>query len=276
MLIALITDSHLSPRAPELVANWQATAAAVAASGAELTLHLGDITLDGQRWPEELDFARRCIESWPTPMRCVPGNHDVGHGCGEAALDAAQLQRYRAQIGPDRWSILADGWLLLGLNAQLLGSGSAEEAEQWQWLEAHAAQAGDRAVALLLHRPLAWPVPQEAARSGRYVPAAARQRLLAGPLQGRLALVVSGHTHQHLNWQQSGVRHCWLPSTAFVLPDSMQPRVGEKLVGFGLLRLDGAAAALDLHVPDALQRHDFTHLPAARLFAGIHTSKESE
>lgn len=276
MRIALITDSHLSPRAPELVANWRAAAAAVAASGAELTLHLGDITLDAERWPEELDFARQCIASWPTPMRCIPGNHDIGHGSGEAPMDLAALQRYRTLLGPDRWSIVAGGWLLLGLNAQLLGDGSAEEAEQWQWLEEHAAQADEKPVALLLHRPLAWPTPGEAARLGRYVPAAARRRLLVGPLRDRLALVLSGHTHQWLDWQADGIRHCWLPSTAFVLPDALQSRVGDKLVGFGLLRLENGRAAIDLHAPDGMQRHDFTHLPAARLFAGLHTTKESQ
>ena len=87
MRIALIADSHLSPRAPECVSNWEAARAAVAALGADLTVHLGDISLDGQSVPEDLAFAAARMGEWPTPIRCVPGNHDLGDGSGEAPLD---------------------------------------------------------------------------------------------------------------------------------------------------------------------------------------------
>jgi predicted phosphodiesterase len=73
MQIALIADSHLSARAPECVANWNAAARAVAAADPDLTIHLGDITLDACEQPEELSFARGLVQAWPTPMMCVPG-----------------------------------------------------------------------------------------------------------------------------------------------------------------------------------------------------------
>jgi len=83
MCIAVIADSHLSARTPECVSNWEAAAAVVARLGAELTIHLGDISLDGQNHPDELLFAAEAVRRWPTPMLCVPGNHDMGDGSGE-------------------------------------------------------------------------------------------------------------------------------------------------------------------------------------------------
>src|ERR1700760_4599819 len=103
MRIALISDSHLSQRSPECVANWHAARRAVERLEPDLTVHLGDITLDGQSHPEELEFAASLMQCWPTEMRCLPGNHDMGDASGEAALDDALLASYKRFFGPDHW-----------------------------------------------------------------------------------------------------------------------------------------------------------------------------
>jgi len=269
MRIALIADSHLSARAPECVSNWEAAAAVVARLGAELTIHLGDISLDGQNHPDELAFAAEAVRRWPTPMLCVPGNHDMGDGSGEAPLDAERLARCREAFGADRWAVRADRWELIGLNAQLLGTGTADEAEQWQWLDAHLEQSIEpQHRMLLLHRPIARtiartsarPTEGERARRGRYVVDAACERLLKGRLRDKLRIVLSGHTHQHLDRREANVRHVWMPSTAFVLPDTMQARVGEKVVGVGVLDVAGSSARIDVLVPDGMARHLLTDL----------------
>jgi hypothetical protein len=77
--------------------------------------------------------------------------------------------------------------------------------------------------------------PNEPKDRGRYVTQAARERWLDGPLEPTLRLVIPGHARQHLDVVASGVRHVWMPSSGFVLPDEMQARVGEKLVGIGLV-----------------------------------------
>jgi hypothetical protein len=167
--------------------------------------------------------------------------------------------------------VRAGRWELIGLNAQLLATDTPEEAAQWRWLEELAGDDGgdDEAAhrVLLLHRPLVRPNAAELGRTrGRYVADGASRRLMEGPLRKTLRLVVSGHTHQVLDRRdaESGVRHVWLPSTAFVLPDAMQPRVGEKIVGLGLLELgddDGGAARVDVWCPEGMTRHDLTALP---------------
>jgi 3',5'-cyclic AMP phosphodiesterase CpdA len=273
MRIALISDSHLSARSPECVANWHAARRAVARLSPDVTVHLGDITLDGQSRPEELGFAAELVQRWPTEMRCLPGNHDMGDGSGEVALDEGLLSSYRHQFGPDHWHVEVDGWQLLGINAQLLGSATPPELAQWRWIEAvAAANAPGTRTALFLHRPLARVHPGDPKTSGRYVAPAARERLLEGVLNKTLRLVVSGHTHQYLDTIASGVRHVWMPSSGFVLPDEMQARVGEKLVGIGVLELNGDTMAFDLWCPDGMIRHELPNraaLPAAFADRGL-------
>jgi hypothetical protein len=259
--IALIADTHLSARSPECVANWHAAGRAVQRLGADLTIHLGDITLDGQLHGGELQYAARLVQQWPTEMRCVPGNHDLGDGSGELPLDINLLQAYRASFGSDHWLLEAGAWRLLGINAQLLGTGSSEEAALWTWMEEQLGTTQEPGnTALFLHRPLLRMLPGETARKGRYVGRAATERLLDGPLGPSLRLVVSGHTHQYLDVSRAGVRHLWIPSTAFILPDDLQTRIGEKFVGIGLLDLTEVVPRVDLWCPDGMTRHDVAEL----------------
>jgi hypothetical protein len=116
--------------------------------------------------------------------------------------------------------------------------------------------------ALFLHRPLARVRPNDSKTVGRYVNDAARDRLLRGPLNRTLRLVLSGHTHQYLDAIVSGVRHVWMPSSGFVLPDEMQARVGEKVVGLGLLELGSDTMSFDLWCPDGMTRHDLSAMAA--------------
>jgi 3',5'-cyclic AMP phosphodiesterase CpdA len=261
MQIALIADSHLSERAPECVSNWQAAARAVSAADPDLTIHLGDIALDAQEKPEDLSFARGLVQAWPTPMVCVPGNHDVGTASGEAPLSREALRRYTATFGPDRWCLTAHGWTLIGLNAQLLGTGSNEEKDQRSWLLAQARVLGARdQVALFLHRPLRRAFGDTSMPMGRYVDARAARWLLDGPLRSTLRLVVSGHTHQSHDFVVDGVRHVWLPSSAFVIADHLQHPVGQKRIGIGWLSLDARGCECVTLLPPGSVRHELTEL----------------
>lgn len=91
---------------------------------------------------------------------------------------------------------------------------------------------------------------------------AARERLLDGPLNQTLRLVVSGHTHQYLDTTASNIRHVWIPSSGFILPDDVQARVGEKVVGLGLLELGHETLTFDLWCPDGMRRHDLSAMAA--------------
>jgi hypothetical protein len=144
-------------------------------------------------------------------------------------LSTEQLSRYTRALGADRWLIRDGAWALFGVNAQLFGSNTVVEAAQWDWLEqeAQALAPSDRAV-LLLHRPLVRAPRDDGMPTGRYVAVDAALRLLQGPLRRTLKLVVSGHTHQALDFVGDDLRHIWVPSTGFVIDDTRQARVSER------------------------------------------------
>ena len=191
--VIFVSDTHLSPDAPEAQANWAAVVGYIAAVNPDLVVHLGDLSLDGARNPADLDHARRQLELLPVPWHAIPGNHDVGDNPlpgmpGSLAVNAARRQRWLDVVGPDWWSMRAGGWLLLGVNAQLAGSGLAAEASQWSWLGEQIAQAGEGArIALLSHKPLAVAEAELAAAPGLPVLAARSARSTCRPVRGRPA-----------------------------------------------------------------------------------------
>ena len=116
-------------------------------------------------------------------------------------------------------------------------------------------------MALLLHKPLFRHDPREDEPHIRYVPRASRLRLLEllAPLD--LRLVLTGHTHQYVDHVIDGVRHIWLPSTAFWFPDTMQERIGEKITGLGTLELTADGHRFALACPDDVIAHNFLDHP---------------
>jgi 3',5'-cyclic AMP phosphodiesterase CpdA len=271
MRILLVTDSHLASMAPPCNENWQAAKAFAGRAGGDLTIHLGDITLDGIADRRQHDWAVAASADWPTPLRFIPGNHDVGDnppGPGVPAkdpLDLDLLAQYRRQFGWDYWVLDAPPWRLIALDAQLFGSGTADEAEQWRWLAARLAETEGRPLILLLHKPLFLDHPATTPTPHiRYVPPQQRRKLLDLFAPVDLRLVLSGHTHQYRDHTVGGVRHIWLPSTAFVIPDPMQDRIGEKVTGLGVLDL-GEECRFDLVCPDGMRRHSLSDPALAAL-----------
>ncbi|HEX6931811.1 MAG TPA: metallophosphoesterase [Streptosporangiaceae bacterium] len=258
--VILVSDSHLSPAAPDALSNWEAALDAINAVAPDLVIHLGDLSLDGANDAGDLEFGRQQLDRLPAPWRVVPGNHDVGDNpragvADDDTIDAVRQQRWTDVIGADRWSADTGGWAVIGVNAQLFGSGLAAEDLQWSWIESQAQACGSgQQVALVMHKPLTGR-PAELARSPerRFVPAPARRRLLRLFAGTRLALVLSGHVHQY-RWLSLGdIDHLWVPTTWAVLPAELQPALGAKRCGVVSLTLSaGAPAEHQLVEPDGL------------------------
>ena len=267
MRIALVTDSHLAPGADAFNDNWLAVRDAIARLDADLTVHLGDITVDGHADPTQFDHACDLSQNWPTPISFLPGNHDIGDnppGPGlpsKEPLDEARIADFHAAFGPDYWLSESDAWLVIGLNAQLYGTGTVSEADQDAWLDEVLSGHGGRRIALMLHKPLFQNQPDDAAPHIRYVPLAQRRRLLERFRDTGLEIVLSGHTHQYRDRVVDGVRHLWVPSTAFYLPDAIQERVGEKVLGLGALELSEDGHRFDLVCADGMARNNILDFP---------------
>ncbi len=144
----------------------------------------------------------------------------------------------RPHFGTDWWSLDVPGWRLLGINAQLLGSDlSAAQAQDAAIAEA-AAVSVDRRLALFLHRPMFDRDLGETEITGRFVNPA--------PRHGWWPC----WTAQCRRWSPAvtstsiaapkprGTRHIWGTSTAYVIPDRLQPRYGTKEVGYVEHRLE--------------------------------------
>jgi Calcineurin-like phosphoesterase len=184
MRIALVSDSHLTPRTSAFSENWATVATWIDKTAPDLVVHLGDITMDGVSDPGELDTAFPAFASVGRPMWFLPGNHDIGDNPLETGpssdhpFDRERLTHYRRVFGSDWWALEADAWQIVGLNAQLFSTGTEEEEAQFAWLDDQLRDAG-RPVGVVLHKPLFRNRPEDTEAHIRYVPARARRRLLA-------------------------------------------------------------------------------------------------
>jgi 3',5'-cyclic AMP phosphodiesterase CpdA len=272
MRIVVISDTHLALRAASLLENWRVVARWIAEAHPDLVVHLGDISLDGASNPAELREAASLLADLGVPIRFLPGNHDIGDNPiapdapTEHLLDLARLEEYRAIFGPDRWSLRAGAWRMIGLNAQLFGTATAEEEQQFDWL-ASELRGGGGPLGLMLHKPLFRDGPEDDEPHVRYVPEVPRRRLLAMLDCHELRFVLSGHAHQSRTLLRDDVEHRWAPSAAFCLPDAMQERIGDKEVGILTLRLRRDNHCLAMTRPEGLLRHNILNHP--QLYPGI-------
>jgi hypothetical protein len=139
-------------------------------------------------------------------------------------------------VGEDFWATELGSWRVVGVNAQLFGSASGDEAEQWRFLEAELT--GPRVPTVLVsHKPLTASVDELAdAPPYRFVPSPARERVVALCHAAGVEVVVSGHVHQARRLHAARMTHLWAPTTWAVLPDWLQPCIGAKRCG--ILELD--------------------------------------
>lgn len=263
--IAQISDTHLSGDKPFFAGNFECVAQAVTAQRPDLVINTGDISLDGANRPADLSEAARLHRRFDGPLRFIPGNHDVGDSpeipsSREPQISDERRTAYLSIFGNDWWRSDAPGWRLVGLNAQLFGSGLAAEAEQLAFVEQTIANADGRRVALFIHKPLFDASDSEDVTSGRFLPPMSRRKLWSAFGDTRPALIASGHVHQYRASQSDCGRCVWAPSTAYFIPDSRQPRYGLKQVGFVLHELDESGShqsrfvqangATDLNIAD--------------------------
>lgn len=249
-----VSDSHLSPRAPYAEENWEAVVDCVTELAPDLVVHTGDISLDGANRIDDLEHARRSLERLPVPWVAVPGNHDIGDaGTTSQPVDDTRRSRYHAVFGDGTWCIESHGWRLVGLDVQTLLSDLPAAASMWEQLAGSLAAGGP--TALFLHRPIGPLAAAEPDVPDRYVSRPARQRLTGLLDYADVRLVGSGHVHQWRNVVAGPRRHVWAPATWALLPDSVQPVIGRKVLGAVLHTLspDGRVSS-ELVVPEGISQ----------------------
>jgi 3',5'-cyclic AMP phosphodiesterase CpdA len=217
--VILFSDPHLSPTHGFFWQNWRIACEAANAARPDLVIANGDLCINGPESDAEMAFVGAALKALQVPTHAVPGNHDVGdEPPGQDAkqlIDAERLARWNNVFGTDRFDTRLGAWQLLGINAQLCGSGLPEEAVQHAWL-AERLSVAEGPVALFLHKPLFLERPEEAGATAASLNPAPRAKLLALIKAAPVRLVVSGHLHSHRDVTQEGIRYIWAPALSFI------------------------------------------------------------
>jgi 3',5'-cyclic AMP phosphodiesterase CpdA len=182
-----ISDSHLARRYQSLTDNFHRIGEYIDATRPDLVVNSGDLAFDAPTNRDDLEFARTLHDALPVECRYLPGNHDIGDNPTAVGPVPSQpttdqdLKTYRSIFGEDRWRFEATGWCFIGLDSQVMNTGLASEAEQFDWLASELADVKGKPVALFLHKPLYLNAPDDpelAVSAIRYVPMPARSRLV--------------------------------------------------------------------------------------------------
>jgi 3',5'-cyclic AMP phosphodiesterase CpdA len=254
--IVVLSDIHLSPTHGFFWENWCVAREFTDTAKADAVIVNGDLAINGPDSDAEIAFAATALGNLPTRVMALPGNHDVGDEPPgqdpEQIIDADRLARWDRSFATDRWALDAGGWRLVGVNAQLFGSGLVREDAQDQWLDQQLSTAG-RPTALFLHKPLFLEGPTDDVVSPACMVPSARTRLLDKFNRSDVRLIVSGHLHQHRDRTFGDQRHLWVPAVAFA---AAQPHGGDDRCGVTVLDFSQDSVEVTIERPRGLISHD--------------------
>jgi 3',5'-cyclic AMP phosphodiesterase CpdA len=255
--IVVLSDIHLSPTHGFFWQNWCVARDFANAANADAVIVNGDLSINGPDSDAEIAFAATALKSLRPRAMTLPGNHDVGDEPPgqdpKQIINADRLARWDNSFGTDRWTLDAGGWRLVGVNAQLFGSGMVREHAQDQWLDEQLSAPAGRAIALFLHKPLFLEGPADDIVTPACMVPPARKRLLDRLHRSEVRLIVSGHLHQHRDRALGGVRHLWVPAVASA---ASQTHGGDGRCGIAVLDFSRDGVEVTVERPRGLISHD--------------------
>ena len=256
--IVVLSDIHLSPTHGFFWKNWCIARELANERKADAVIVNGDLAINGPDSDAEIAFAAAALSHLQGRVMSLPGNHDVGdEPPGQdpnQIVNATRLARWDGSFVADRWALDVEGWSLIGVNAQLFGSGLAREHAQDGWIDEQLkAATGQRQIALFLHKPLFLEDPNDDVACHRCIVPSARAPLLQKLRQAGVRLIVSGHLHQHRDRTLDGMRHLWVPAVAFAASQSLG---GDARCGITSLDFSGNGVGAAVERPDGLVSHD--------------------
>ncbi|MEM6392615.1 MAG: metallophosphoesterase [Planctomycetota bacterium] len=218
-VVAQVSDLHLDRERPYAWRHLERAGGvlrerAPGLGPVDLLVVSGDLTDDGFKRPGDLALAKAAVEAafegCAKEVWFLPGNHDVGDfvGISENGVTSERVAAWREGVGPDCMAMEWGGWLLLGIDTLLVGSGLAEEVEQLAWVrERVSGWAGQ--VGLFSHAPLVMEDWREGVgpATGYWLPGEAGRLALLEALGREPAFVASGHVHRC----RLGGRWRWCP-----------------------------------------------------------------
>ena len=144
-------DSHMgTPRSyrfrPAINRRWAAIKQQMAAIDADLLIHGGDLSRDGEFHEFEYHQARDDLDTLPFPAFVIPGNMDVGNKHADKRgtqdwddrtlnMTGRRLGLFSSYFGPIHWSFMHREVRFTGFFAAVAGTGLPQEARLWHLLE---------------------------------------------------------------------------------------------------------------------------------------------
>lgn len=179
----------------------------------------------------DLAFCRERIAEPTAPVLSLPGNHDIGHLPGShQPVNMQRLKRWRDHFGPDYWAKDLGDWRIIGLNSLIIGADSAEEEEQFQWLEAELNNSDGKPAAIFVHKPVFVDQPDEGDTGYWGIRPAPRQRLYNLFAANNVRLHASGHLHRAWAGEAYGTSYIWAPAAAFIVDAMESDLPGERIL----------------------------------------------
>lgn len=253
--IVVLSDIHLSPTHGFFWDNWCVARDRANAEPVEAVIVNGDLAINGPDSDAEMAFAATAVAGLRPLAVVVPGNHDVGDEPPgqdpDQIVNDDRMARWDRAFAADRFVFETGGWRLIGINAQLCGSGLVREHQQDRWLDDQLRT--KRPVALFLHKPLFLETPAEDIPGPSCLVPAARARLLERLGRADVRLVCSGHLHQHRDRTVDGRRHLWLPATSFVSAHTVG---GDPVLGVTVLEFSAGGVEVTVERLPGLVAHD--------------------
>ncbi|TCZ51768.1 metallophosphoesterase family protein [Roseicella aquatilis] len=276
--LAQISDTHLGARTSLFRSNFDLVARTLSESPPDILVATGDVSLDGADVEADLALTAESFRRLPGQVLSVPGNHDVGDHPERAPrqpVNAERLARFRHHMGEDCWGVDREGWRLLGLNSQVMGSGLPEEAAQLRFIAEELETIGHRRLAVFLHKPFFLSDPADSVFDYWSVPPFTRGVLAPLLDHPALRLVASGHLHLHHRQRRGPATLVWAPSVGFIVAEDEQPGIpGGRPCGFLRHRFLKDSVETELVAPAGME-HPFIHdvradaYPASPLLAAV-------
>jgi 3',5'-cyclic AMP phosphodiesterase CpdA len=237
--VVQVSDTHLSRWDGPLRRNFRALAHFVNSTlRPDLVINTGDIIMANPDSDEDYQVAADLHGLFSAPVRFLPGNHDVGEAYDRTtwwATTSERMARFRRFFGDAPWIEWLGDVALIGLNSQVLGSGIAEEADQWRWLEAAAGAVAGRQVIVFQHMSFWTPYSGSDQRPGG-ISEADRERVLRTLREARVWGIANGHVHRYRRtWQRDNIRELWAPPTSFLVEREESARLPAGLEELGVV-----------------------------------------
>jgi predicted phosphodiesterase len=233
---AIVTDSHIRPESESSHGDYPSNRLANGRNrfvieqlnqlAPDLVIHLGDFVHPIPGMPAfqpANQLARQMFAELDAPLRAIPGNHDIGDKVNAwvpaPAVTEISHQAFERFWGPTYSAFDHHGRHFVLINAPVLNSGLALEAEQRAWLEADLAANHETGnpVYLFTHYPLyltELDEPEHYDNIGR----PARDWLLSLLKQYQVEAVFAGHVHNFFCNRYGDTDLYVLPSVTFVRP----------------------------------------------------------